>query len=245
MAAPRFFVPDALSPSPVEREMALPEAAAHHAIRVVRLSAGDPLTLFDGTGGEYPATLVRADRDGAIVRVGTRLDVERESPLAVTLAQAIAANDAMDYAIRKAVELGAAAIQPLVTERSAPLPVGERGARRLAHWRGVVVAACEQCGRNRVPLVAPPVALASWLAAWKGAGLLLAPEAAAPFASLARPVVPITLAVGPEGGFTEREVGAARAAGFDCVSLGPRVLRTETAAVAALSAMQTLWGDLR
>src|SRR5262245_12484999 len=225
--------------------MALPEAAAHHAIRVVRLAVGDALTLFDGTGGEYPATLVRADRDAAIVRVGTRLDVERESPLVVTLAQAIAANDAMDYAIRKAVELGAAAIQPLVTERSAPLPAGERGARRLAHWRGVVVAACEQCGRNRVPAVAPPAALASWLAAWKSAGLLLAPGAATPFASLARPAAPIALAVGPEGGFTEREVVAARAAGFNCVSLGPRVLRTETAAVAALSAMQALWGDLR
>jgi 16S rRNA (uracil1498-N3)-methyltransferase len=245
MAAPRFFVPDALPPSPTQREMALPEAAAHHAIRVVRLAVGDALTLFDGTGGEYPATLVRADRDGAIVRVGARLDVERESPLAVTLAQAIAANDAMDYAIRKAVELGAAAIQPLVTERSAPLPAGERGARRLAHWRGVVVAACEQCGRNRVPPVAPPMAVALWLAAWKGAGLLLAPDAATPFASLARPAAPIALAVGPEGGFTEREVVAARAAGFNGVSLGPRVLRTETAAVAALSAMQALWGDLR
>ena len=243
MAAPRFFVPDALS-SPADREMTLPEAVAHHATRVVRLAVGDALTLFDGTGGEYPATLVRADREGAIVRVGPRLDVERESPLVVTLAQAIAANDAMDYAIRKAVELGATAIQPLVTERSAPLPAGERGGRRLAHWRGVVVAACEQCGRNRIPAVAPPLALASWLAAWKSVGLLLAPEAATPFASL-RPAAPIALAVGPEGGFTEREVVAARAAGFNCVSLGPRVLRTETAAVAALSAMQALWGDLR
>jgi 16S rRNA (uracil1498-N3)-methyltransferase len=244
MAAPRFFVPNASSASAL-REMALPETAAHHAIRVVRLAVGDALTLFDGTGGEYPATLVRADREVAIVRVGARLDVERESPLAVTLAQAIAANDAMDYAIRKAVELGAAAIQPLVTERSAPLPAGERGERRLAHWRGVVVAACEQCGRNRVPVVAPPVALASWLAAWKSTGLLLAPEAATPFTSLAHPAAPIALAVGPEGGFTEREVAAARAAGFNCVSLGPRVLRTETATVAALSAMQALWGDLR
>jgi len=245
MAAPRFFVPDALSPSRTEREMALPEAAAHHAMRVVRLSAGDALTLFDGTGGEYPATLVRAGRDGAIVRVGPRLDIERESSLAVTLAQAIAANDAMDYAIRKAVELGAAAIQPLVSERSAPLPCGERGEKRLAHWRGVVVAACEQCGRNRVPPVAPPIALPSLLTAWKGAALLLAPEAATPFASLVQPAAPIALVVGPEGGFSERELGAAQTAGFQCVSLGPRILRTETAAVAALSAMQALWGDLR
>ena len=246
MAGPRFFVPDALSPpSRTEREMALPEAAAHHAIRVVRLTAGDTLTLFDGTGGEYPATRVRAGRDGAIVRVGPRFDIERESPLVVTLAQAIAANDAMDYAIRKAVELGAAAIQPLVTERSAPPPAGERGEKRLAHWRGVVVAACEQCGRNRVPQVAPPIAFASLLAEWKGAGLLLAPEAATPLASLAPPAGPIALVVGPEGGFSEREMGAAQTAGIQCASLGPRVLRTETAGVAALAAMQALWGDLR
>jgi 16S rRNA (uracil1498-N3)-methyltransferase len=244
MSGPRFFVPDALSPDN-QREMALPDAAAHHAIRVVRLAAGDPLTLFDGTGGEYPATLVRAGREGAVVRIGARLDVERESPLAITLAQAIAANDAMDYAIRKAVELGAAAIQPLVTERSAPLPAGERGDKRLAHWRGVVVAACEQCGRNRVPPVSPPIAFGSLLAVWKGSGLVLVPEAATPFASLPPPAAPIALVVGPEGGLSERESGAARAAGFRCVSLGPRVLRTETAAVAALAAMQALWGDLR
>jgi 16S rRNA (uracil1498-N3)-methyltransferase len=245
MPAPRFFVPDALSPSLPGGELRLPATVAHHATRVVRLAAGDALTLFDGTGGEYPATLVRADREGTVVRLDARLDVEREAPLAVTLAQAIAANDAMDYAIRKAVELGAAAIQPLVTERSAPLPPGERGERRLAHWRGVVVAACEQCGRNRVPPVAAPAPFAAWLGAWKNAGLLLSPDAASSLASRPPPSAPIALAVGPEGGFTEREVGIARAAGFACVALGPRVLRTETVAVAALATMQALWGDLR
>ncbi len=171
--------------------------------------------------------------------------VERESPLAVTLAQAIAANDAMDYAVRKAVELGAAAIQPLVTERSAPLPAGERGEKRLAHWRGIAVAACEQCGRNRVPAVAAPMAWSDWLAAWKGEAILLTPEGVAPLASLPRVSSPVALAVGPEGGLTAREIGVARATGVHCVSFGPRVLRTETAAVAAIAAMQTLWGDLR
>ena len=244
MPAPRFFVPGALSASH-DTELRLPMAAAHHATRVVRLAAGDALTLFDGTGGEYPAKMLRADRDGTVVRVDARVDVERETPLAVTLAQAIAANDAMDYAIRKAVELGVAAIQPLVAERSAPLPSGERGLRRLAHWRGIVVAACEQCGRNRVPEVAPPARLGEWLRAWRGTGFVLAPDASAPLASEPPPTAPVALAIGPEGGFTEREIAAARAAGLTCVSLGPRVLRTETAAVAALAAMQALWGDLR
>jgi 16S rRNA (uracil1498-N3)-methyltransferase len=245
MPAPRFFVPLPLSPSLCGSEIALPDAAAHHAVRVVRLAAGDALTLFDGAGGEYAATLVRADRGGAIARIDAFSPVERESPLAATLAQAIAANDAMDFAVRKAVELGAAAIQPLVTERSAPLPPGERGDKRLAHWRGIAVAACEQCGRNRIPPVTAPLPWRDWLAGWKGRGVVLAPGVAHPLASLSAATGPIALAIGPEGGFTDRELDAARAAGFDAVSLGPRVLRTETAAVAALAALQAAWGDLR
>ena len=245
MGAPRFFVPAPLAPAEAGSTLELPPAIAHHAVRVVRLATGDALTLFDGSDGEYAATLVRADRDGATVRIDGYTAVARESPLDVTLAQAIATNDAMDYAIRKAVELGAAAIQPLVTARSAPLPSGERGERRLAHWRGVVVAACEQCGRNRVPPVAAPLGWQDWITAWAGRGIVLAPEAARPLASLGQPAAAVALAVGPEGGFTEREIDAARAAGFECVSLGPRVLRTETAAVAALAAMQMLWGDFR
>jgi 16S rRNA (uracil1498-N3)-methyltransferase len=245
MAVPRFFVPVPLAPVAAGSTLELPPAIAHHAVRVVRLAVGDALTLFDGTDGEYAATLVRADRDGATVRIDRYAAVARESPLDVTLAQAIAANDAMDYAVRKAVELGVAAIQPLVTARSAPLPSGERGERRLAHWRSVVVAACEQCGRNRLPPVAAPLALKEWMAAWPGRGVVLAPEASRTLAALAAPAPPVALAVGPEGGFTDGELDAARAAGFAEVALGPRVLRTETAAVAALAAMQALWGDLR
>ncbi len=245
MGAPRFFVPAPLAPAEAGSTLELPPAIAHHAVRVVRLAAGDALTLFDGSDGEYAATLVRADRDGATVRIDGYTAVARESPLDVTLAQAIATNDAMDYAIRKAVELGTAAIQPLVTARSAPLPSGERGERRLAHWRGVVVAACEQCGRNRVPPVAAPLDWQDWITAWAGRGIVLAPESARPLASLDQPAAAVALAVGPEGGFTKPEIDAARAAGFECVSLGPRVLRTETAAVAALAAMQMLWGDFR
>jgi 16S rRNA (uracil1498-N3)-methyltransferase len=245
MAAPRFFFPAGLSPAAVGAIVELHESAAHHATRVLRLAAGDALTLFDGTGGEYAATLVRADRHGVTVRVDGFDPVERESPLALTLAQGIAANDAMDYTIRKATELGATSIQPLVTARSAPLPPGERGARRLAHWRSVVIAACEQCGRNRAPEVPAPRALAEWLAAWDGGGIVCAPGADRPLAALAQPRAPLALLIGPEGGLDARELRAARTRGFQPVRLGPRVLRTETAAVAALAVLQSTWGDAR
>ena len=242
---PRFFVATGLAPGQVGATLALPEAAAHHATRVLRLAAGDALTLFDGTGGEYAVTLVHVDKRGATVRVGGFLPIDRESPLAVTLAQGIAANDAMDYAIRKATELGATSIQPLVTARSAPLPSGERGDRRLAHWRGVVIAACEQCGRNRVPDVAPPLAVTEWLGAWAGSGIVFAPDADRSLAVLAPPPAPLALLIGPEGGFDGREMAAVRGKGFQVARLGPRVLRTETAATAGLAVLQSMWGDGR
>jgi 16S rRNA (uracil1498-N3)-methyltransferase len=245
MAAPRFFVPPPLTPALVGQSMPLPAAAAHHAVRVLRLAVGDALTIFDGAGGEYAATLARIQRSGADVRIDAFDPIERESPYGIVLAQAVAANDAMDFAVRKAVELGAAAIQPLVTERSAPMPAGERGDKRLAHWRGIVVAACEQCGRNRIPPVAAPVPWQAWVRQWNDAALVLAPGARAVLASLPRPASPVALAVGPEGGFSDRELEAALNAGLRAVSFGPRVLRTETAGVAALAAMQALWGDLR
>jgi 16S rRNA (uracil1498-N3)-methyltransferase len=243
MAAPRFFVPLPIAPAQIGCSFDLPEAVAHHASRVVRLGPGDALTLFDGTGGEYAAAIVASGRRGVTVRIDGFDPVERESPLAIELAQAVAANDAMDHAVRKATELGAAAIQPLVTARSAPLPAGERGERRLAHWRQIVVAACEQCGRNRVPEVRAACRLVDWLATRPGGGVVLAPEGERPLASL--PGAPGTLLVGPEGGFAPAELDAARDAGFVAVRLGPRVLRAETAGIAALAAVHALWGDLR
>jgi 16S rRNA (uracil1498-N3)-methyltransferase len=245
MATPRFFVPTGLVPEQVGATVELHEAAAHHATRVLRLAAGDALTLFDGAGGEYAATLVRADKRGATVRIEGLLPVDRESPLGVTLAQGIAANDAMDYAIRKATELGVTSIQPLVSARSAPLPPGERGDRRLAHWRGVAIAACEQCGRNRVPGISPPQPMTEWLGAWEGSGIVFAPESNLSLATLAQPPAPIALLIGPEGGFDAREVRAALARDFHPVRFGPRVLRTETAAAAALAVLQSMWGDGR
>ena len=245
MSAPRFFAELELSPGLAGQTLALPDAVAHHAVRVTRLGAGDALTLFDGRGGEYAAVLAAVDKRSAAARIVAFDPVERESPLALSLAQAIAANDAMDYAVRKAVELGVASIQPLVTQRSAPLPEGERSVKRLAHWRQIAIAACEQCGRNRVPAIGAPQTLSAWLAAWQGSGMVLTPDGAASLATLASPVAPFAVLTGPEGGLTDREVDAARSHGFVAMRFGPRVLRTETAGIAMLAALQSAWGDLR
>jgi 16S rRNA (uracil1498-N3)-methyltransferase len=243
MAAPRFYAPLSLVRGDVGREIELPDALAHHAVRVLRLVAGDAITLFTGAGGEFAATIARIDKRGAAARLVGFDPVERESPLVLTLAQAVAANDAMDYAVRKAVELGAAAIVPVVTARSAPLPAGERGQRRLAHWRQIAIAACEQCGRNRVPEVAAPMPLSAWLAGWGGGGIVLDREAGKPLARIDLANERFAALIGPEGGLTEREIAAAKEHGFVAVRLGPRVLRTETAGVAVLAVLQSLAGD--
>lgn len=241
---PRFFCPP---PLVAGVETALPAGAAHHALRVLRLKAGDAVTLFDGEGGEYGAELAHASSRAIAVRVVERRAIERESPLAVTLVQGLAAADRMDYAVQKAVELGVAAIVPVVSARSVARLDGARAARRVEHWRQIAVAACEQSGRNRLPQVFPPQDLALWLQAPSHARLrvLLAPDAAGSLGDLTNPAGAVELLVGPEGGFTEEESAAALAAGFRALRLGPRVLRTETAGVAMLAAMSALWGDWR
>jgi 16S rRNA (uracil1498-N3)-methyltransferase len=247
MSAPRFFCPGELAVDRVGTEFMLPDLVAHHALRVLRLAVGDAVTLFNGSGGQFAATLIRADKRAAVVRVDHFDPIERESPLAMNLAQGIAATDAMDHAVRRAVELGAASIQPLLTVRSARLPAGERGEKRLAHWRQIVVAACEQCGRNRVPGVHDAQTLERWLGARATtvAGLVLAPESGLALAAVRTPHAAVDLLVGPEGGLAADEVAAARDAGMTPVRLGPRVLRTETAALTALACINALWGDFR
>ena len=165
----------------------------------------------------------------------------------MTLVQGIAANDAMDHAVRRSVELGVAAIQPVLTTRSARMPVGERGEKRLAHWRQIVIAACEQCGRNRIPEVRGVAVLEHWLATRNGtgAGMVLSPTAEVSIPDTPRPGDTLDMLVGPEGGFNPEEIARARQAGMTEVRLGPRVLRTETAALAALAAVNVLWGDFR
>ncbi|TFH87600.1 16S rRNA (uracil(1498)-N(3))-methyltransferase [Billgrantia azerbaijanica] len=225
-------------------DVVLPEGAARHVARVLRLGPGAPLTLFDGAGREARAVLVEAGRKQVVARIEAVTAGLGESPLAVHLGQAIAKGDRMDYAIQKAVELGVAAITPLVTEHGDVRLKGERAARKLAHWQAVAASACEQCGRATVPPVHPPVGLADWLAGRDEAlRLVLHPGTAGALERAAAPGA-AALLIGPEGGLAEEEVAAALAAGFAPLALGPRILRTETAPVVALSLLQSRFGDL-
>ena len=241
-AGPRLYCDLPLSPG---AEIVLPDAAARHAVSVLRLQPGEMLTLFNGEGGEYSASLALVTKREARVRLTEFHAVERESPLTVTLALGISAGDRMDYSLQKATELGVTAIQPLATERSVVKLAGERADKRLQHWQHLVIAACEQCGRNRVPIVAPVQKLFSYLAAVDRSQrlLMLSPDAATPMKQIER-ASNVVLLVGAEGGFAPAEHAAAMASGFEPVSLGPRILRTETAPVAALAVLQSLWGDI-
>jgi 16S rRNA (uracil1498-N3)-methyltransferase len=205
--------------------------------------------LFDGHGGEWLAEILGGGGPArvALLRHDGR---EAESPLQVTLAQALPAGDKMDWVVEKCVELGVAAIQPLAAKRSVIKLSAERMERRVAHWNAIAGAACEQCGRNRVPRVAPVLDLPQYLGGTKSQNeaqnalrLILAPGAATPLAALDRPAGPVVLMVGPEGGWEEGELQAAQVAGFRPLRLGTRVLRTETAGAAALAALQAVWGD--
>ena len=241
MAIPRFYSPDQLSSG---ARIALAEQAARHAARVLRLREGDAVILFDGSGGEYPAHIAEIGKHQVTVQLGPHLPRECEAPLNVTLAQAISAGDKMDFTLQKATELGIAQIQPLASERSVVRLSGERADKRVGHWQGVVIAACEQSGRNRIPPVAPIRPFNDWLGSdFAGLRLMLAPDAALSLRDLPKPEQPVTLLIGPEGGFSAIETATAQQAKFIPVRLGMRVLRTETAALAALAAMQALWGD--
>jgi 16S rRNA (uracil1498-N3)-methyltransferase len=243
MNLPRFYCREALSPG---AHVELPEPVARHAVRVLRLPPGAPVVLFDGRGGEYPAHIERIERDRVYAELAAWQEIERESALAVTLIQALQAGDKMDFTIQKAVELGVRDIVPVESRRSVLRLSGERAAKRVAHWQGVVASACEQCGRNQVPLVAPLEKLENWLARPAGGvlRLMLVPDAGQTLADIA-PVGEVQLLIGAEGGLDPQEMIAAQHAGFQAVRLGPRVLRTETAGLAALAALQALWGDFR
>lgn len=243
MNSPRFYCREALSPG---AHVELPEPVARHAVRVLRLPPGAPVVLFDGRGGEYPAHIERIERDRVYAELAAWQEIERESPLAVTLVQALQAGDKMDFTIQKAVELGVRDVVPVESRRSVLRLAGDRAAKRVAHWQGVVASACEQCGRNQVPLVAPLEKLENWLAkpANGALRLMLAPDAGQTLADIP-PASEVQLLIGAEGGLDPQEVLAAKQAGFQAVRLGPRVLRTETAGLAALAALQALWGDFR
>jgi 16S rRNA (uracil1498-N3)-methyltransferase len=237
MPAPRFFVDLPLAPG---ARLPLPHAVAHHAFRVLRLAEGDVVTLFNGHGGEFDAVLGSVQHGDALLR--EHRAVERESPRDLTLVQALVATEKLDWIVEKATELGVARVLLLPAERSVVRLAGERLERRLTHLRGVARAACEQCGRNRVPRVdaVSSLAQAASVAPSAGQRLILAPDATQGGWEQAHAFV---FAIGPEGGFTPAELSAAQAAGYALTGLGPRVLRTETAGLAALAAVQALHGD--
>jgi len=218
----------------------LPEAVSHHAARVLRLKDGDAVVLFDGRGGEFAARLATASRGRLLARTGERREPARESPLAATLVQGVSSSDKMDLTVQKAVELGVAAIHPVLTEKSVVRLSGEREAKKLAHWRRIAIAACEQCGRNLVPEIREPMPLDRYRPP-AGSKILLSPSGSARLADLAK--APVVLAAGPEAGFSDREEQILLHAGFTPARLGPRILRTETAALAALAALNALAGD--
>ena len=240
MPFPRIHCDFRLGPG---AQFALAPEAAQHVAKSLRLKTGDSITVFDGRGGEYAATIQRIERDRVDVKVGAWRDVDRESSLEIGLVQGLPEADKMDWIIQKAAELGAAWIQPVVCERSVVRLSGERAQRREAHWQRVAVAACEQCGRDRIPEVRPTLPFPNWLAApsetprW-----LLVPDGES-ISTLAAPESAFELLVGPEGGLSDREQDVARSRGCRPVSLGRRVLRTETASVVALAAIHALWGD--
>ncbi len=243
MRIPRIHVPAPLAEG---TEVVLPPAAARHVAQVLRLRAGARLRLFDGAGREHAAELLETRRGEARVRVLAPVAPRPESPLAVTLLQGVCKGERMDLVVQKAVELGAARIVPVLTARSVPRLDGARAARRRARWQGVAAAAAEQCGRAVVPEVTAPRPLAEAFAdpALPGRRYLLDPDARQGPRGLDAQDGHLALLVGPEGGLTEGERAAARAAGFTGLRLGPRILRTETAGLAALAALQALYGDL-
>ena len=247
MNSPRFYCPLPLTPGALA---GLPENAARHACRVLRLRVGDSLTLFDGQGGEYAGRIAVVERERVTVEVLAWQAVERESALSLTLVQALQAGEKMDLTVQKAVELGVSRIVPVASRRSVLRLEGERAQKRLAHWQAIVAAACEQCGRNRLPPVAAIDKLERWLsvpAAPPVMRLMLSPDAACHFDDLPPPAAAtrVEILIGAEGGLAVEEVEQAQAAGFMPLRLGPRVLRTETAGLAALATIQCLWGDFR
>jgi len=238
MRLSRFFIDAPLSLG----RHPLPEAQAHYIGRVLRLAAGDALQLFDGSGQEFVGELVEVGKKSVQVELREQFAGLAESPLRIHLGQGLSRGERMDWAIQKATELGVAEITPLLSERCEVRLKDERADKRLAHWRQIAVSACEQCGRSRVPLIHPPLPLDAWLEQTAAELKLVLHPVAAPLASHARPTS-LAFLIGPEGGLSEAEVQQAQRAGYHAARLGPRVLRTETAPVVALSVAQQLWGD--
>jgi 16S rRNA (uracil1498-N3)-methyltransferase len=240
---PRFHVPQPLAAG---QQLELPADVAHH-INVVRMEPGDTLTLFNGDGGEYTAVLTEVQKKKAWAEIKVFDPREAELPFAVTLAQALPEGSKMDWIIEKAVELGVTGIQPLAARRCVVRLSAERAEKKLEHWNGIVVSASEQCGRNRLASVAAPLEFRDWIAQQDlHKRVILTPRASDSLADWARhqPAQALSIMVGPEGGFSDEEEAEALRHGALPLSIGPRVLRTETAALAAVSILSAAWGGI-
>ncbi len=245
MSAPRFYCPP---PLPDQGSFDLPPEPAHHAARVLRLREGDEVEIFDGAGNERQGVITSISGKHVLIGALSATDTARESALHTLLAQALCSSEKMDWVIQKATELGVTEIQPLDTERSVARLTAERAAKRMTHWQQVAISACEQCGRNVLPVIHPPLDISIWLRQMQSSTatkLILLPDGASSLHKLPQPQGTVALLIGAEGGFSPAESKTALDSGFTPVRMGARVLRTETAAVAGLAALQTLWGDFQ
>lgn len=242
MRIPRIYHPEPLSS---HSEVALSEDAANHVGRVLRMGLGQALQLFDGSNQVFDAEITQADKKSVRVRTGNGRLEDRESPLNLHLGQVISRGDKMEFTIQKSIELGANTITPLFSERCGVSLSGERLAKKLQQWQKIAIAACEQCGRNRIPLVRPAMALEAWCAEQDDSlKLNLHPRASHSINTLPLPVNHVRLLIGPEGGLSADEIAMTSGHGFTDILLGPRVLRTETTALTAITALQVRFGDL-
>lgn len=243
MPAPRFYCPPPLSGG---TRFELPREAAHHAHRVLRLRANDPVQIFDGEGNAFDARIDEIGGKRVVLRELQARMAEADPPLRITLAQAMCGSEKMDWVVQKATELGVAEIWPVQTQRSVAKLSADRTDKRVLHWHNIAISACEQCGRNVLPSIRAPQDFGVWLAEIRGAAgvrLILHPDGAAALHKQPPPQGGVTLLIGPEGGFGEDEIEMARFAGFIPTRMGKRVLRTETAAIAGIAALQVLWGE--
>jgi len=241
MRIPRIYTGLALQ---ADHNFDLEPGPSQHIARALRLRAGDALVLFDGRGGEYPSTISALDKKKVTVTCASRRDCETESRLAIHLGIAVSRGERMDWVVQKATELGVASITPLFTERTEIKLSGDRADKKLGHWRQVSISACEQCGRNTLPQIHPLTHLDPWLASTEADCKLVLHHRANSQAVDKQTPDSVALLIGPEGGLSEAEIEAAEKSGYRSLRLGPRVLRTETAPLAAIAILQARWGDM-
>lgn len=240
MRIPRIFIDQPLSE---HQQVELPRDTSHYLSRVLRLPVGAELRIFNGQGGEYQARISEANKNSVSLAVGTLDTTDNSSPLHIHLGISISKGERMDFVIQKATELGVSEISLLLSERTEVKLKGDRLEKRLGHWQKVAISACEQCGCNRVPVIHSPVTLKDWVKGCKET-IKLVMQPGTPTAFEEEQPGSVALLIGPEGGFSDQEVETANQAGFGSITLGPRILRTETAPLVAISLLQHHWGDL-